>query len=365
MVRTSYSPRGKVLFFPDPIFKQKYIDTHYKWQRSKANSNDETNITATLKITDGNDVTVNTEKNVDFTNTGTVSTDIITAKGITKSSSDCRSSNACDIFPRELALPSPYCYERNSPFYNVMRQIFLLGVGFFAKTFNSTSINFNVHNSQRLQKIVLDRLDENDTPPLITVSNHSSTVDDVLVMSALLPFSVFADANRFRWCLCAEEICFKNDLCSYLARLGKGVPIRRGAGLWQPGIAEAVFHLNKGAWLHVYPQGHCVDGIGPLRWGVGKLVVDSDNATVLPFVHRGMNLVLPPGNLIPNFGHTVDVLVGQPMSFCDLIDAHKKAHGKHSLETDMLLYRQITDEIEKEMHTLNDELSVIINERSS
>ncbi|CBI23549.3 unnamed protein product, partial [Vitis vinifera] len=97
----------------------------------------------------------------------------------------------------------------------IPRRIVFMAVGAFAKAvaslFNSTS----VQNADTLIRLVRSR-----PPgiPLITVSNHMSTLDDP-VMWGFKGFPSM-DAKLARWVLAAEDICFKNALLSYFFRLG-------------------------------------------------------------------------------------------------------------------------------------------------
>ena len=52
-----------------------------------------------------------------------------------------------------------------------------------------------------------------DGPPplaLVTVSNHSSTIDDPAIFGAMLPALSSFNPDEMRWSLCSQEICFKN-----------------------------------------------------------------------------------------------------------------------------------------------------------
>lgn len=72
--------------------------------------------------------------------------------------------------------------------------------------------------------------------------------------------------------------------------MGKVVPIVRGDGVYQPVMNQMVDELNRGSWLHIFPEG----GINMekkklrLKWGVGRLVADTDvTPIVVPFYHHG------------------------------------------------------------------------------
>ncbi|CAL9111833.1 unnamed protein product, partial [Musa textilis] len=98
----------------------------------------------------------------------------------------------------------------------IPRSLVFLAVGAFAKTVTSCLNSTSVHNPEALLHLVKSRP---PGVPLLTVSNHMSTLDDPLMWG----FKGFpsVDAKFARWVLAAEDICFKNKLFSYIFRLGK------------------------------------------------------------------------------------------------------------------------------------------------
>ncbi|KIZ00923.1 putative lysophosphatidylcholineacyltransferase [Monoraphidium neglectum] len=169
--------------------------------------------------------------------------------------------------------------------------------------------------------------------PLITVSNHVASIDDPLVVAALLPPEVFASPEKLRWTLCASDRCFHREALVPFFRAAKVLPVERGAGMFQPGLAAAEARLRAGDWVHIFPEGtRSRDGakIGPARKGVGRLVAacstGGDGAAappraplVVPFVHSGMQELMPRGALLPRAGKEVRVLVGEPIEVQDLL----------------------------------------------
>ncbi|CAO2832819.1 unnamed protein product [Amaranthus hypochondriacus] len=161
--------------------------------------------------------------------------------------------------------------------------------------------------------------------PLITVSNHVASMDDPLVISALLPPSVLMDAKKLRWTLCATDRCFKNPATSAFFRSVKVLPVSRGDGIYQKGMDMALSKLNNGGWVHIFPEGgRSRDGgrtIGTAKRGVGRLVLDADRTPiVVPFVHTGMQEIMPIGANFPRIGKIVTVLIGDPVEFDDLLN---------------------------------------------
>ncbi|XP_062084824.1 uncharacterized protein LOC133790978 [Humulus lupulus] len=188
--------------------------------------------------------------------------------------------------------------------------------------------------------------------PLITVSNHVASVDDPFVIAALLPPHILLDAQNLRWTLCASDRCFKNPVTSAFFRSVKVLPVSRGDGIYQKGMDIAISKLNRGGWVHIFPEGsRSRDGGKTMRSskrGVGRLIVDADNVPlVVPFVHSGMQEIMPVGANLPRIGKTVTVLIGDPIHFDDLLDAEGvkgESTGK--------LYDAVASRIGHQLHEL-------------
>ncbi|KAK9084228.1 hypothetical protein Scep_030699 [Stephania cephalantha] len=160
--------------------------------------------------------------------------------------------------------------------------------------------------------------------PLITVSNHVASIDDPFVMASLLPPNVMLNSQSLRWTLCATDRCFKNPATSAFFRSVKVLPVSRGDGIYQKGMDLALSKLNSGGWVHIFPEGsRSRDGgktLGSMKRGVGRLVMDADNMPiVVPFVHAGMQEIMPIGANFPRIGKMVTILVGDPIQFDDLL----------------------------------------------
>ncbi|KAH8507280.1 hypothetical protein H0E87_009697 [Populus deltoides] len=162
--------------------------------------------------------------------------------------------------------------------------------------------------------------------PLLTVSNHVASVDDPFIIASLLPPSVLMDAQNLRWTLCASDRCFKNPVSSAFFQSVKVLPVARGEGIYQKGMDMAIAKLNSGSWVHIFPEGsRSRDGgktMGSSKRGVGRLILDADTVPlVIPFVHTGMQEIMPLGTTLPRIGKRVTVLLGDPIHFDDILDA--------------------------------------------
>ncbi|KAF3327626.1 N-acylphosphatidylethanolamine synthase-like isoform X1 [Carex littledalei] len=203
----------------------------------------------------------------------------------------------------------------------IPRAMLIGAVGAFAKVVTALLNRTTVYNADTLLRLVSSRP---PGTPLLTVSNHMSTLDDPLMWG----FKGFPtmDARLQRWVLAAEDICFKNSLLSYLFRLGKCIPITRGAGIYQQHMNEALQILSRGEWLHSFPEGKVSQERAPIRrlkWGTASLIMRSPvTPIVLPIVHSGFDKVMPEKPfliwkrpLVPLFNKEVRIIVGEPLHF--------------------------------------------------
>ncbi|XP_047317586.1 N-acylphosphatidylethanolamine synthase [Impatiens glandulifera] len=201
------------------------------------------------------------------------------------------------------------------------RKMIVMGAGVFAKAVANLLNTTTVHNADTLIRLVRSRP---PSVPLLTVSNHMSTLDDP-VMWGFKGFPT-TDAKLARWVLTAEDICFRNSIYSYIFRLGKCIPITRGGGIYQEYMNEALERLSDGEWLHTFPEGKVCQEIAPigrLKWGTASLIARAPvTPIVLPIIHSGFQEVMPEkflfGRKRPPFplpGKTINILIGEPIEF--------------------------------------------------
>ncbi|OIV93815.1 hypothetical protein TanjilG_03778 [Lupinus angustifolius] len=209
---------------------------------------------------------------------------------------------------------------RSEHLRGIPRKIVIATVGAFSKTVSSFLNTTTVHNSDTLLRLLRSRP---PTVPLITVSNHMSTLDDPFLWG-FKGFPIF-DAKLARWVLAAEDICFRNDFYSYIFRVGKCIPITRGGGIYQEHMNEALERLNNGEWLHTFPEGKVYQDDTPIRrlkWGTASLIVRAPvTPIVLPIVHHGFQEVMPEKfmfgrrPLLPLCNKKIDIIIGDPIEF--------------------------------------------------
>ncbi|XP_039125294.1 N-acylphosphatidylethanolamine synthase isoform X5 [Dioscorea cayenensis subsp. rotundata] len=195
------------------------------------------------------------------------------------------------------------------------RRVVVVAVGAFAKVMTTVLNSTHVHNPETLIRLVRSRP---SSVPLLTVSNHMSTLDDPLMWG----FKGFPsmDAKLARWVLAAEDICFKNRILSYLFRL-----VTRGGGIYQEQMSEALDVLNGGGWLHTFPEGKVNQEDVPVRrlkWGTASLIVRAPvTPIVLPIFHSGFEKVMPEKACygrrppLPLCMKDIKIIIGEPIEF--------------------------------------------------
>lgn len=221
-----------------------------------------------------------------------------------------------------------------------------------------------IYGAEKLQQALQERPKDK---PLLTVSNHVAAMDDPFVIASLLPPSVMLEAQKLRWTLCATDRCFTNPVLSTFFRSVKVLPVNRGEGIYQKGMDMALSKLNNGGWVHIFPEGsRSKDGgktIAPAKRGVGRLVMDADSLpVVVPFVHTGMQDIMPVGKRIPRTGKRVIVVVGDPINFDDLM-ADNSNDSQHISRGD--LYDKVTERIGQRLQQLKVEVDRLAAEQKA
>jgi monolysocardiolipin acyltransferase len=230
--------------------------------------------------------------------------------------------------------------------------------------------------------------------PLITVSNHRSVFDDPGILGCIVPGSMGLKVRNIRWNICAEEVCFQeNMLFEAFFAAGKTISIFRGGGINQPNLLDFARQAANGDWLHIFPEGRVTQldqlggrmsekrqDIGSLKWGIAKIIAHAPvRPVVIPYFHAGMEAVMPMDKdlkvltTLPLLGKTVTVLFGEELHFDDLIDEHQRQFGAlwkyhgggssssdgvganmwTSTPSDFMLYQKITMRIEAALNKLN------------
>lgn len=237
-----------------------------------------------------------------------------------------------------------------------LQSTFLIGlIGLSSKIFLEWFNSVRKYNFDVLERNAKDRP---DGVPLVTVSNHTSCLDDPCLWGLLQLKSVLNPSKQIRWTLGAQELLFSTPFRTFLFSRAKAIPVIRGDGIFQKGVDVAIEQLNKGEWIHVFPEGavNINDSIKRLKWGVGRLIAEAQvTPIVVPFWHEGMDDVLPNYSpYIPRIMKRVTVLIGEPMEFTETIEEYRKAK-KTAMET----RKHITDKIQERFKELKEETRLL------
>jgi len=135
--------------------------------------------------------------------------------------------------------------------HNIQSKAVVPVVGFLSKIFLDYLTDAKVVNGQKFRDLVTNRPSDQS---LITVSNHYSCCDEPLIYG-VLNWSTLLRASLMRWSVSAHDVVFTEQFNSWLFGVGKGVPVIRGAGVYQRGLDFCAARLREGDWVHIFPEG--------------------------------------------------------------------------------------------------------------
>ena len=225
-------------------------------------------------------------------------------------------------------------------------------VGLSAKFWTNIANSLLIHN----RKILSNALENRGSGiPLITVTNHHSTMDEPLLWGILQPRQL-VNQCLMRWAIAAHNMCFWSKPVSQFFAFGKSIPVNRGAGVYQEGVDFAIDRLNEGHWVHIYPEGKVNEKKIDMRykWGIGRLIAECNvNPIVIPIYHLGMDDIVPNTKpyfwfmRVPRVGKKLTVLIGDPIPYNDTLQElrNKKA-------SELEIRKTLTDLIEKHLKAL-------------
>lgn len=155
--------------------------------------------------------------------------------------------------------------------------------------------------------------------PLMVVSNHVTIWDDGFVDTLIFSPRVFREYDFIPYHVPEEGNFFKGPLLSWFMRRMKSIPVRRGEGLFQPGMERVIAALREGGCVRTFPEGtrSRTGALGHGRPGVGRVLYET-GVPVVPCFYRGLDKVLPIGAVVPRIGKRVEIVIGPPFSVDDL-----------------------------------------------
>lgn len=233
-----------------------------------------------------------------------------------------------------------------------MNKIILATVAGASKLFMNLCCKVEAKGMEKLTECILNRP---VNQPLITIMNHSSILDEPLIWG-LLPMEILLNPSKLRWILGADEILFKNKLYSWFFTHGQTISIVRGNGIYQHGMNKALFKLNAGSWINIFPEGKVnqTDHLLRFKWGVARLIMEcSVDPIIVPIYHKGKNIfilglneIMPENShRIPRFGKVIKIRVGNPMSRSKLYNQITyqsiKTDEKRRIEISRFLHDQV------------------------
>ena len=208
---------------------------------------------------------------------------------------------------------------------------------------------------------------------LLTVSNHRSVVDDPALFAGNMSLLQLSSTSLFRYGFCAREICFRNKYSNFYFFNGKCLPIDRGLGIYQPDMKLISNYLANKSWVHIFPEGRVVQlaDIGPCKWGVGYLLAENPNTTILPFISTGMDEIFKDsrgkvGRYIPQWGQRIRGFFMPTFNvkeYCDKFDKLCKVNDGFSdpwPPNREELYASLTFIVEKELRRGWDGLQILM-----
>uniref|UniRef100_A0A0N5C0D5 Tafazzin family protein n=1 Tax=Strongyloides papillosus TaxID=174720 RepID=A0A0N5C0D5_STREA len=249
----------------------------------------------------------------------------------------------------EFRYPWPFP-RQESFFFKSRTRLVTTGVFIWSKIFFSKLMTIrggvnkvHVNGKEKFLKCLEDR-----SRPLITMSNHRSTIDDPLMWAAMLTYPEFRrNISRFRFVLAASNICFTNPTFTVFFSSGRCVPCVRGEGVFQQGVDFCIEKLNENEWVHVFPEGRVETKPIRHKWGIGRLV---DQCRVPPIVIpiwvKGMDKICPNKKPYRVYGgHTVKIIVGDPIDmslYIKTLPPSLEEIGRRKLITDFLQDRLLS-----------------------
>ncbi|KAH8918332.1 acyltransferase-domain-containing protein [Atractiella rhizophila] len=159
------------------------------------------------------------------------------------------------------------------------------------------------------------------TRGVLTFANHRSVVDDPLIWG-VLPKDHYRESRRIRWTLGASDICFTNPVFRRFFTEGQVIETFRGNGIYQKAVDNSTSLLNRGHWVHIFPEGY-VNQSHPyqllrFRWGIARMLMETKELPyIVPVWIKGFEDIMPEDRGFPRFlprlGAELSISFGTPL----------------------------------------------------
>ncbi len=181
-------------------------------------------------------------------------------------------------------------------------QAICVGIGFnvFLRIFNKIKI-VNINNVQQME------------PPYLFVTNHHTMFDDFFLGALLFFPRALFKMKYLPYHTPEEQNFFLGPIVTFMMQRLRCIPLTRGHGVFQPGMAMLKELLTTHSSVQMYPEGtrSRSGDIGKGKVGIGRLAYQT-KTRVLPCYHEGTQDILPIGAHRLKLGKRMHVIVGEP-----------------------------------------------------
>ncbi|KAK0534394.1 Lyso-phosphatidylcholine acyltransferase [Tilletia horrida] len=153
------------------------------------------------------------------------------------------------------------------------------------------------------------------------------------------PFVSLHPAENARWTLAASDIVYLNSALGAFFNTGQVLETYRGASPFQPALDTAIDQLDRGRWVHIFPEGYVnlslTTDLRRFKWGISRIAMESDRAPLcIPIWITGFDQIMPEPRAKPRWlprpGASVSITFGRPVSRAamrDVLSADSRCVG--------------------------------------
>ena len=119
--------------------------------------------------------------------------------------------------------------------------LIIAGTGLVTKSLAALLTSTHLHSPHHLKDALFSPVYKDR--PLLTVSNHTSTIDDPFIWSVLFSSRELMDLawnGRMRWIMGASELMFTNSMSRWYFGEGRVLACIRGEGVYQEAVQKCI-----------------------------------------------------------------------------------------------------------------------------